>query len=459
MNQASLIRTAPGCDCRCERDRHLFCPGPKRVLALDGGGVRGAVTVAFLEEIEAVIAHHLGRPIHLGQWFDLIGGTSTGAIIAGALALGYTTADIKRFYFELAPLVFRRPFWRIIGLQAKFDARSLRQQIEGIVGDRTLENEDLITGLCVATKRLDTGSAWIIANNKRAPFWETKPFKVSEGTSTGNRYYSLAKLIRASTAAPFYFDPEELPIVEGDEPGVFVDGAVSPHNNPSLMLFLMATLKAYGLCWQTGPEQLNLVSIGTGSNRERLSPDTLGLGRTARIAYAALTSLMTDVQSFILGQMQYLGECPMPWWINSEVGKLEGEGPPCGKQFRFLRYDVRLELDWIEQELGEDVEKEFGRRLSEVDVVRMRSLDDPTIIEDLYRLARIAARKQVRPEHWIGDLAIWCDDQRPSASARHLQLPAVHGGAPRTVRLIKSISTGLSYLRSWITVRRSRPRT
>src|SRR5205823_6642362 len=44
------------CKCKClnERDRHLYCPGPKRILALDGGGVRGAITVAFLEQIEKV---------------------------------------------------------------------------------------------------------------------------------------------------------------------------------------------------------------------------------------------------------------------------------------------------------------------------------------------------------------------------------------------------------------------
>jgi hypothetical protein len=66
------------CECTCDRDRHLFCPGPKRILALDGGGVRGAITVAFLEQIEAVISEHLKKPVHLGNWFDLVGGTSTG---------------------------------------------------------------------------------------------------------------------------------------------------------------------------------------------------------------------------------------------------------------------------------------------------------------------------------------------------------------------------------------------
>src|SRR6266700_132674 len=62
-----------------ERDRHLFDPGPKRLLALDGGGVRGAITVAFLQQIERVLCKHLGKyEVHLGDWFDLIGVTSTG---------------------------------------------------------------------------------------------------------------------------------------------------------------------------------------------------------------------------------------------------------------------------------------------------------------------------------------------------------------------------------------------
>jgi hypothetical protein len=73
----------------------------------------------------------LKKPAHLGNWFDLIGGTSTGAIIAGALAMGFTTADIKRFYFELAPKVFKRPFWRVLGLQAKYDARDAAQRNRG----------------------------------------------------------------------------------------------------------------------------------------------------------------------------------------------------------------------------------------------------------------------------------------------------------------------------------------
>ena len=69
------------------RDRHLFGPGPKRMLSLDGGGVRGAIAIGFLERLETLIEEIEGQPTLLCDWFDFIGGTSTGAIIAGALAV------------------------------------------------------------------------------------------------------------------------------------------------------------------------------------------------------------------------------------------------------------------------------------------------------------------------------------------------------------------------------------
>src|SRR2546421_11541547 len=83
------------------RDRHLFGAGPKRMLSLDGGGIRGVISVAFLERIEALLTAQAGEEVRLGDWFDLIGGTSTGAIIASALALGKSTGDLKDIYHRL----------------------------------------------------------------------------------------------------------------------------------------------------------------------------------------------------------------------------------------------------------------------------------------------------------------------------------------------------------------------
>ena len=93
------------------------------------------------------------------------------------------------------------------------------------------------------------------------------------------------------------------------------------------------------------------------------------------------------------------------------------EMPPDGNLFRYLRYDVRLELPWIEEHMGAEVKAAFGRNLTELDVIRMRSMDDPTIVEPIYKLAKIAAEKQVKAEHWVDDVPSWCDGTAQSAAA------------------------------------------
>lgn len=372
------------------RDRHLFGPGPKRVLALDGGGVRGAITVAFLERIEAVLSEREGRQVHLGDYFDLVGGTSTGAIIAGALALGYRASQLKDFYLRLAPRIFRKSRWRIALWQAKFDARALQEEIDAVVGTRTLDTPDLRTGLCVVAKRMDTGSPWIIANNPRAPYWETK----ANGSFIGNRYYRLSNLVRASTAAPTFFDPETLPIVEGQEYGLFVDGAVTPHNNPALALFLMTTLKPYGLCWPTGPNRLLVTSVGTGSFRTPLKAAEVSRIRAIGLAIRSLQTLIHDGQDLVLTLMQWLGECVEPWVINGELGTLADNFPTGGPMFRFLRYDAKLEAPWLKEMLD--------LKVSDGDVTRLHQLDNPDMVPLLYEIGKRAAALQVKPEHWSG---------------------------------------------------------
>jgi len=140
------------------RDRHLFGPAPKRMLSLDGGGVRGAISIGFLERLETIIEQIEGRPTLLCDWFDLIGGTSTGAIIVSALALGYRAADVRKFYHALGPRVFRRSFWRVMGLMSKFDRQNLISELGDILGHRMLGSDDIRTGLAIVAKRLDTGS-------------------------------------------------------------------------------------------------------------------------------------------------------------------------------------------------------------------------------------------------------------------------------------------------------------
>src|ERR1035441_7085166 len=101
----------------------------------------------------------------------------------------------------------------------------------------------------------------MVENNRCARFWKTP----ADELFTGNRHLPLAHIVRASTAAPSFFEPELIEIAPGQPPGLFIDGGLTPHNNPSLLLLMTALIPAYGLNCRTWPEHLLLVSVGTGA--------------------------------------------------------------------------------------------------------------------------------------------------------------------------------------------------
>jgi uncharacterized protein len=181
----------------------------RKILALDGGGTRGIVSIAFLERIEALLASRSGRgdAFRLSDHFDLIGGTSTGAIIAAGLALGRRVEEIKALYFELGPSVFRRR-WHLPFFQSRYGSAELAALLLREFGDITLDDPSIKTLLAVVTKRVDTGSPWTVSTLPGQPYWEDRP----DGGRKGNRSISLASIVRASAAAPFFFGPEQIPI-------------------------------------------------------------------------------------------------------------------------------------------------------------------------------------------------------------------------------------------------------
>ena len=369
------------------RDRHLFSPGPKRILALDGGGVRGVVALAFLKEIERTLAAEAGRPVRLCDHFDLIGGTSTGAIIATGLALGHSVDALIEFYQRIAPRVFRQPTVPLPGWKAIFDAKALAKELEGVMGDRRLDTEDLHTGLGVVLKRLDTGGAWLLLNNPRSQYWETP----EDRRYIGNRHYRLAEIVRASTAAPHYFDPQQIEIADGVR-GLFVDGGLSSHNNPAMALFIAAYVPKLGIGWEAGPKKLTIVSVGAGTFRDKFETNSLSRAASARLALRAMIQQIGDSQQLILTLMSMFGESPTPWPINEELGDLGSLAPPGGALFRFLRYDIRLDQAWLREHVGAEVSPDQERQ--------MRRLDDARSMPLLGGLAAEAARRQVKAEDW-----------------------------------------------------------
>lgn len=357
----------------------------KTIFAFDGGGVRGAISVAFLQRIEELMGCSETAP--LARRIDLAGGTSTGAIIAGAVALGHSATSIRDFYLNLAPRIFVKSMFRIPGLQSVFDGARLKREIIEICGDRTLASDDLLTGFALVMKRMDTGSAWILSNNPRSQFWEDP----EDGSYLGNRHYRLADIIRASTAAPHYFQPEAIPIVDGQPPGLFVDGGVTPHNNPGMALLQLATVPSLGYGWPTGLGKLRIVSIGTGSFRPRLSQEAARYMPAAGLAVRALAGMIADAGSQTLFMMQALGRPAIRWPINSEIGDLDGFNLAPEPLFDYVRYDVILEQGWLKENLG------MALREDQVDA--LRQMDNPGMVPLAYEVGQAAAERQVRVEH------------------------------------------------------------
>lgn len=336
---------------------------PKRILALSGGGVRGIVEVAFLERVEAHYKAQFGPRTRLCDVFDLVGGTSTGALIATAVSLGRPVSQIKDFYLNRAAKFFEDRKWWRLGRAPLFDSYALETEIRSDIGAICLGDPALQTYLGIITKRLDTGAPWILSNIPTSPYFNDP----EDGSYMGNRHYVLSKLLRAATSAPTYFAPQRIKISER-ETGLFVDGGLSPYNDPSLALLMLVRMKAYGLNWATGPENLFVLSLGTGRFRLRMRHCKDRSTNPLVLAFRSVMGAVADADQHSLMMMEWMGRSDMPSHLNSEIGTLGKETLFSSPLFQFLRLD--LPLDGPHQDS------------------RLRRMDDPSVIEPLYDLAR-----------------------------------------------------------------------
>ncbi len=380
-------------------------PGPKRILALDGGGTRGVVSLAFLERIEAALCGDDPEAC-LADHFDLIGGTSTGAIIAAGLALGWRIGDILAMYMRFAEEVFR-PRWQRWLLFNRYRAEPLERLLrlslqppgtpEG-APDVLLGGTELRSGLAVVTKRVDTGSVWAVSNLPAAPHFADR-----RGQPNGNWRIPLRDLVRASAAAPMFFEPAEFelgPRIGGDaQRGRFVDGGASPYNNPALRLLELARLPAFGLGWAASADQLMIVSVGTGRFRlrEPVLPrfDERPLEWLARLpsrlplvqAIFALRGTITDAEMLSLRLLHALGRSPVPAFLDGELDRIAEGGLAPAPLFTLLRYD--LDFDAMARE----------GTIAAAEAQAFQSFDAPEDMARLLELARTTAAREVQSAH------------------------------------------------------------
>lgn len=347
----------------------------RRLMALSGGGVRGIIEIAFLEAVEEVYRARRGPETRLSDVFDLIGGTSTGSLIAAGLALGKPVSVMREFYLDRAVRFFRSGRRWTFGFAPIFDAAALEAEIRAEIGDVRLGDPDLLTYLAILMKRLDTGSPWIVSNIPTAPYYDDAP----DGRYVGNRHYEVARLLRASTAAPTLFEQETIRIADGMLPGVFIDGGISPYNNPALAVLMLARMRAFGLGWPTGVDELFILSIGTGRYRIRVPPDQAARARPLRLAVTSLMGLMVDNAHLSTLLFEWAGKPLVPTRHNSEIGSLDGDTLFDVPLFSYLGLDVPFDGKAL---------AEHGITVSDADLKRFQRLDDPGLIRPLYDIAR-----------------------------------------------------------------------
>jgi len=366
---------------------------PKRILSLDGGGLRGMLSVQVLRRLEGLLRERFGdKDLRLSDYFDLIAGTSTGAIIAAGLSLGMTVDQIEEHYRNLGNKVFMRSFWRRGLLRDSYDATAVGEALRGVFGDGTLGRDDFRTGLLVVAKRLDTGSTWALTNNPRSRYFPPNP---DRPRTIPNREYPLWQVVRASTAAPTFFAPERISIqsaVEGrdDVDGFFVDGGCSPHNNPALQALMTATMEGYKFNWTARSDRLLLVSVGTGKANPAVDTDSKFAGLAAAQGVLALKNLMEDCSDLVETMLQWLSSpSDTSRAIDREMGHCN---PALGKDalLTYHRYNAYFTKDWFKQALGREVTDDY--------LETMQEMDRPENLDALAGLGKDVARA-VKDEH------------------------------------------------------------
>ncbi|MEH2501066.1 hypothetical protein V1294_007545 [Bradyrhizobium sp. AZCC 1678] len=365
---------------------------PRRLLALDGGGIRGVMSLEILRKIEQDLATATGKgaSFRLGDFFDYIGGTSTGAIIAAGLAMGKSVQELIDFYIEAGPLMFEKT--SLIGrLRSFYQADPLREKLNDVFGERTLGAKDLRSLLLVVTRNATTDSPWPVSSNPLARYND-------RDRPDSNLQIPLWQLVRASTAAPVYFPPE---IVEWDKDDpaktfFFVDGGVTPYNNPAFLLFRMATLPQYRLNWPTGEDRMMLISVGTGA-AAAVSRDLNARGQLIPANVAHLPGVLMGGAAIDQDiNCRAIGRCVFGEPIDREIGDMiPRQGDPlkggvvpldedCGRQFLYARYNPDVSRGGLDA-LG----------LNKIDPDHVQALDQIEYIKEMQSVGRAYAAKFV----------------------------------------------------------------
>jgi hypothetical protein len=222
--------------------------GNKAILCLDGGGIRGILTLQLLKKIEEIA----GMPCY--QLFDMVSGTSTGGIIAGLIASGKTAVEIEELYIKLVKEVFlkRGPLANRYLNPPAYNKKNYRSELKKITGDSTLEDacKNMHLDLMITAKDL--------AGSEETFFTCFENNGAYVGTYKG---VLLRAVMEATMSAPTYFMPLER----------FVDGGTTTYNNPTMAAIMEAT--CYSGEKKYSVNKMTVFSLGTGTRIKFVKPE------------------------------------------------------------------------------------------------------------------------------------------------------------------------------------------
>ncbi len=214
-----------------------------RILTLDGGGIRGLLSAVLMDELDRRNPDWLDR-------VDMIAGTSTGGILALALANGMKPAELAELYYELGPIIFKdnlldevRDLGRMIG--ADYGTKNLRSELEKIFADTRLR--DLDKRVLITAFDLDNEA---VLPEERS--WKPKFFHNFPGVDSDGEQHA-ADVALYSSAAPTYF-----PSVDG-----YIDGGVVA-NHPGMVALSQTQDQRSEIPDRPRVDEIRLLSIGTG---------------------------------------------------------------------------------------------------------------------------------------------------------------------------------------------------
>lgn len=276
----------------------------KRILSIDGGGIKGVFAASFLAEIE----RHCEKPIC--KYFDLICGTSTGAIIASALAVGISAKMILDMYMEKGKEIFpkkrRLPLWG-----TKYRSEPLKKTLEEVFQSNCIK--DCKTRLLIPAYNLASRKVRVFKTPHAEDLYFDKTLKIVD-------------CLLATTAAPTYFSPHKM------EGGVFIDGGVGA-NNPSLIALVEGITRC---SWDIS--DISLLSVGSVNE---LSPTTgdekMGVLDAAKILNCFMTAESQYAENICnimlpMGQYMRIAEQALPGQVSLDqateksIEKLKGWG-------------------------------------------------------------------------------------------------------------------------------------